>query len=222
MSVFAPGHLTIIYGDRDSGKSNFEMIMLQHASKRLGKNVMANTPCDNPDIRLISTDIEIFNFFLEYREKIVLSLDEMGIVQSAKRSGSQEALNLEALGAIFRKFDMAEHMIIQRSKNLIPFLRELCYCEIYKPDKSTAIITIGNNVKKVVNITKCQDYGIDYNTKDFAGLKFYLDIPALINDISSMKYEQSVKKLNDIASTGYDAYLLKNRKKQTKIKKKTI
>lgn len=231
MSIFHEGNATIIYGNRGFGKSDLWMLHLHDAGKNLGYKVMANAPsylypslATNPYVKLVGSDIEILNFFLDNRERIVLGLDEANVFQSAKMSQNDVSKNLEALGSVIRKFGMSIYFVIQRKDNMLLFWRETAYCMIFKESLTTAKISINDRTLSIVNIPPCKKLGVTYNTKDFAGLKFYLNLVDLINDISSMPYEQSVKRLEDLRSRNYEEYLLSNRSigKKPKTKKKAI
>lgn len=218
MKFIDEGNIILVYGDPGSGKTNFVIDLLTFYPDN---NIAINLKTDLPRATFIHDDIEMLNYFLKYKKKIIFIIDEALIVASAKEPSSKTTKNIDILLAMIRKLRACIIWIIQRGELSAMSIRDLASTIVYKPNQKTAIIQDGSNQYEFENIPSCTELGVSYETYSFSGFEFKLDLRKLFNELSKFEeYDESIKRLEEIASYGYDEFLIPD--KNIKFEHKTV
>lgn len=213
-TLFDEGTIIAIYGNPGSGKTDFALSLLGFAPE---KHKGVNVNCNLPNCEMLHNDIQLFDMFLKYGSEIIFLLDEASLIANAKDSMSKEVRNTDVLMAMIRKIRACIIWVIQRSGLLPTTVRELASVMIYKPSKDKAECLIGDDLIDFVEIPGSKYMGITYETYSFAGFDFLLNLKELFKELSRYDtYQESIDRLEEIASCGYKGYLLEEKKKRPK------
>jgi len=214
MSIFDPSHLTLVYGRMGSGKTDLTNLLafIGRILQQKDHHVLSNINIRKGlGFRHIASDRDYLTYRAELEGPITLILDEANLFQSSKRATQDSAHFLEQLTSIIGHFKTSMIYVIQRRKNLLPFLRELSICEIEKLSKKVAFMKFKGLVFNLKNIPSCRVLGVDYQRESFASWKFETDLEEINHYIASnqMEYEDLIKFL-DYHQPEFEKYLLED------------
>lgn len=209
-SLYDEGQVVIIYGDKGSGKTSLALV-LGYIGQVQGQTILLNIENNIPGFHLISTDVDLLEAFLKYKKSMTFIMDESNIIQDAHRPSGDVALNLYAFVSVVRKFRMSFWMIIQREANILLTIRDLTDIEIHKTSPTEGEMTIGPLVIPFNNVPGTTDFKLEYDTYSFAGFRFLLEWPKILNALTGMSYDRAIKTLIEMDNNNFDGYRLDER-----------
>lgn len=212
MSIFDPSHLTLVYGRMGSGKTDIGNLLsyIGQILRKKDQHILSNINIRKGlEYRHIASDRDYLTYRAELEGPITLILDEANLFQSSKRATQDSAHFLEQLTSIIGHFKTSMIYVIQRRKNLLPFLRELSVCEIEKLSKKVAYMKYKGLIFTLKNIPSCRSLGVEYQRESFASWKFETNLEDINHHIASnqMEYEDLIRFL-DYHQPDFESYLL--------------
>lgn len=136
-----PGTLTILTGNRGSGKTDFSLRIVETISKKnpeikILTNIVMLEDTSKWNIKVITRLTELIEEIIENR-RIHIVLDEAGIFASSGNAGNRKDLGQwEMFCKLFRKFGISLMWIDQRGVGSVPpTMRELANFHLHKHNK---------------------------------------------------------------------------------------
>ena len=196
LSLYQAGNVIIITGFMGKGKSDFGL-KIGEIGIYQDCNLFTNIYCEETDfIKVIRDDIELFQYLIENKDTLnIICMDEGAVFSSSKRSGAIQAVYLDNLVFLCRKFNSMIIFIVQRKESALKSIKDLAFAHIHKINKTTANVEIEGMNVRLENIDRTN---IEYDTRSMASFKFKLDITAMLDEISGVSLDMAYEKLSKI------------------------
>jgi hypothetical protein len=184
-----PGTLTIITGNRGSGKTDLslrfaETIVEKHPKIKILTNIFMKGPAEDWNITVITKLTELLENMVQH-DRIHLILDEAGIFATSGSAGNRgDVGQWEQFIKLFRKFGISMMWLDQRGVGSVPpTMRTLCNFHVHKKDLFSYLLW--NGFKEMEGTKRIDGYLLSKKDRTVipfdtnATASFIMDLPKI-------------------------------------------